>query len=88
MLKKNSFIGNFSLMKIIISVIFFKYKKNFIFFHKNINILNLMLYNYIFIYKGFFFKKIFLTQFIELNKIGVFTFTRKPFKFFKKKKKR
>ena len=68
----------------------FNYKlkgKNKIIFKKYNKIIKIFLFKNIFIYKGYFYRKLNITKFILNFKYGDFIFTRKPYKYILKLKK-
>jgi ribosomal protein S19 len=62
--------------------------KKKIFFDKSSSVQSLISGVVLYVYNGNVFRKINVTQFLVCLKIGCFLFTRKPFKYLLKKKKR
>lgn len=62
--------------------------KSIIFFKKNFEVNSFMLHETIFIHNGNVFRKLKILKFIYCMRLGIFVFTRKPFKYLLKKKKR
>jgi ribosomal protein S19 len=64
-------------------------KKNKIFvFKKYLLVSSIFISKHAYIYNGCIYRKLFITQFVKLLNFGSFVFTRKPFKYLLKKKKR
>ena len=86
---KNSFLSLFSL-KILYKIFFLKLKKKKkkLFFSRDSIVFNKLLFNTIIIHKGSWSRKIFLKKYHLGKKLGEFAYTRKPFFFPEKKKKK